>query len=525
MITREDLLEKLRARKEPWDLIVIGGGATGLGIALDASARGLDTVLLEKGDFASGTSSKSTKLIHGGIRYLQTGSLRHLIESAREQRILREIAPHLLSTVNFILPTKNYLQAAWYRLGLFIFDCLTFKNKLPSSKFIGKSGLKKLIPNIKVENLVGGIQYSDVQFNDSRFALSLALTSIKHGGVVLNYMPVTALTKSGNSIDGVIARDEESQNEFTIKAKVVINACGPQANYIRKLDDADSKEIIEAVQGIHLVLPLKFLGGDRALIIPATSKNRVLYLIPWEGKALLGTTEHTLEDPHSGPKPSREEIEYLISECKEYLENPPSQKDILSVFAGIRPLIKVDGTKPSEYLPRDFSLLTSPSGLISVLGGKWTTYRVMAESCMELVENQLSAIAKNSQTKDLKLDDYQKISQKNYNAYSSYGSKASNILEIEKQRPELSKHIHPHFKVRWSMLYWGIHHEFARSIEDLLSRRTSCLLEDAKVAIEIAPQVAEFMQKELMKDTEWKEYQLKEFMKISEDYLPRRESF
>ncbi|HMO18453.1 MAG TPA: glycerol-3-phosphate dehydrogenase/oxidase [Oligoflexia bacterium] len=473
-MNRAEKLMILEKGAQTWDLIIAGGGATGLGIMLDAASRGLKTVLLERNDFGSGTSSKSTKLIHGGIRYLKTFDLPHLLESSKEQRILSNIAPHLLKPVNFVIPVKNFRERLWYGMGLTFFDVLTWKNRNPPSRFLSKKELEKIIPNLDCSKLYGGISYTDIQFNDSRFAVSLAKTGENFGAISLNYCSITSLIKENDKIVGVMAVDNINGKELSLKAKTVINSCGPEIDKIAKMDDPQHKDLIHPLQGTHLVLPEKFIGKNSAIIIPETEKKRVLYLIPWNNCTLVGTTEELLSDPTSESIPQKSEIEYLLSESSKYLREKPTQNDIISVFSGIRPLLKEGDFLSGKHLSREFRVIESKSGLITVGGGKWTTYRKMAEVVISSIIHKYPGFKTESITESIKLDNTK-----------------------EDSNTGLDKLVHSDLPLTWSQVHNSIYRENAISIMDILGRRTNLVYIKPEACIEAAYPIAEFMQNEL----------------------------
>lgn len=512
---REHLLSKATEAGRQWDVIVIGGGATGLGIAVEAAGRGYSTLLLESRDFGSGTSSVSTKLIHGGIRYLKDFSPKNLRESAREQKILLSIAPHLVETVPFVLPSTSTYKQLLFRAGLIFFDLLTLAKKERRSYSLGINEIKELIPNFNTSNATAGIYYLDCQFDDARFALTLAKTAEASGGVPLNYMSVTSILKKEGKTCGVLVQDKLTNKEFEFLGKVVINACGPLVDTIREQDEGGLEPLIVPLQGTHIVLPLKFLGDKTAFIIPETSKGRVLYAIPWMGKCLVGTTETLLKAPSSKSIPLKEEVDYLLEEISIYLLKRPRHSDILSVFSGIRPLVKPHIHSSLKVIPRDHTIVTSSSGLITITGGKWTTYRVMAEDTLKVAAevgklNYDSTFSSSS----LRLYGWEKGNSRD-TRLKAYGTSAEKILEFEKSNPSSSNLLHPNLPISKSMVSFAIHEEMAVTLEDILSRRTRCLFLDAKATLEIAPMVVEYMAFEMGKDEEWREKEVEQFIEVA----------
>jgi glycerol-3-phosphate dehydrogenase len=516
---REFLLSKATSLKSSWDVIIIGGGATGLGVALEAAGRGYQTLLLEKKDFASATSSNSTKLIHGGIRYLKDFSIKRLRESAQEQQILTTIAPHLVDTVPFVIPSNSWFQHIFHRSGLLFFDALTLKIKSHCASSISSHVLKDKIPNFLATEIKGGILYQDCQFDDARLALALAQTAEKYGAVPLNYMPVTSILKKDGMVCGVTAKDQCTDIEYEFFGSVVINACGPFVDSIRKKDEKNSTPIILPMQGTHLVLPSKFIGGSTAFIIPKTSKGKVLYGIPWQNRTLIGTTEMLLEAPDEEAGPNKEEIEYLLEESSKYLVTKPGQNDILSVFSGIRPLVQPKSHQQSKTISRDHSIITSSSGLITITGGKWTTYRIMAEDVIKVAAKMRGLPYHSFTSSTVRIHGWKEDGDMDMRL-QSYGSNADAIYEIEKTDPSLSHALHPELPITKSIINYAIHKEMAITLEDILVRRTRSLLLNARATIEIAPQVAEYVAFLTKKDTKWQENELKQFTSFAEKFIP-----
>ncbi len=368
-----------------WDFIIVGGGATGLGIAVDAASRGFKTLLLEQSDFAKGTSSRSTKLVHGGVRYLAQGNIGLVIEALRERGILLKNAPHLVRNENFIIPNYSWLNGIFYSIGLSVYDLLAGKRSFGRSRLISRKELIRRIPNIKQKGLKLGVLYHDGQFDDARLAISLALTAIEQGATVLNYFRVSGLTKEGDKISGVVATDQETGIQFTLKAKTVINATGVFVDEILMMDEPEARPMVQPSQGIHLVFDKSFLGPHDALMIPKTKDGRVLFAIPWHDRTLVGTTDTPLNAHQLEPKALEEEIQFILDTAADYLTRIPTRKDVLSVFAGLRPLAAPQGDKQkTKEISRSHKLIVSDSGLITITGGKWTTYRKMAEDTVNL---------------------------------------------------------------------------------------------------------------------------------------------
>jgi len=518
-MVRAEMLRRVKAHEKVWDFIIIGGGATGVGCAVDAASRGFDVLLLEQNDFGKGTSSRSTKLVHGGVRYLAQGNVALVREALRERGILFENAAHLVKIQSFVVPCYNLWQNFFYGAGLKTYDLLSGRFSFGKSKILSKKATLKKLPNLKSENLRGSIVYFDGQFDDARLLINLATTAFEQGAIVLNYAKVFELTKNAqNKINGVKFRDSETNQEFCAKAKIVINAAGAFCDSVRKLSDADAARIISASQGIHLVFDKSFLPAESALMIPKTSDGRVLFAIPWQGKTLIGTTDTPIEKLELEPKALDEEIEFVLATAGNYLAKPPNRADILSVFAGIRPLVRKDKTKNTHALARDHTIEIDESNLLTITGGKWTTYRRMAEDAIDKAIAKGNLSEKSCVTKDLLIHG-SGAGAKNFEDLEMYGSDAEKLQKLIDEIPYLDEKIHPALPYRLAEVVWAARFEMARSVEDVLARRTRMLFLDARAAIESAPQVAEIMARELGKDKDWVNAQIREFNTIAQNYF------
>ncbi|WP_335964766.1 glycerol-3-phosphate dehydrogenase/oxidase [Galbibacter sp. PAP.153] len=516
---RNNLLEKIRDKNCVWDVLVIGGGATGLGVALDAASRGYKTLLLEQSDFAKGTSSRSTKLVHGGVRYLAQGNIKLVLEALYERGLMMKNAPHLVNPLPFIIPSYRWWEKFFYGFGLKIYDWMAGKLRVGSTRLLNKDTVTKEMGNLKYNKLNGGVAYYDGQFDDARLAINLAQTSIENGGVLLNYVKVSKLLKDHEGkITGVEATDCESGELFKVNARTVINATGVFVDDILKLDDPHANALVKVSQGIHLVVERSFLKGDSALMIPATSDGRVLFAVPWHDHLLVGTTDTPLDRHQLEPKALTQEVEFILDTLKEYLDKAPTREDVLSVFAGLRPLVlPEDKEKGTKEISRDHKLKKSKSGLITITGGKWTTYRRMAEDTVDMAIKTATMEYRLCVTKNLKIHGFQK--EKNTDTMQLYGSDAGRILELENKMPELKKKLHPDFPYTMANVVWAVRYEMARTIDDVLARRLRILFLDAKAAVEMAPMVASIMAKELVKDKEWEKAQTLQFLKLSKNYM------
>lgn len=517
-MNRAEMLKRAAAREKIWDFVVIGGGATGAGCALDAAARGFSVLLLEQSDFGKGTSSRSTKLVHGGVRYLAQGNVRLVRESLKERRILQKNAAHLVKIQPFVVPVYNIQDKFFYGSGLKIYNLLSGKNGFGKSVILSASETIEKLPNVNRKNLRGGIVYFDAQFDDARLLINLVQTAAERGAVVLNYARVFELIKDANGkISGVNYQDAESGEIFEARAKAVINATGAFCDALRQLSDVNSEKIIAPSQGVHLVFDGKFLLGENALMIPKTSDGRVLFAIPWHGKTLVGTTDTPIEKIELEPRPLETEIEFILATARDYLTEPPRRADILSVFAGIRPLVKSGETKNTASLARDHTIEIDDARLLTITGGKWTTYRTMAEDAVNHAIKIAGLPAAESITENLKIHGATENAAA-FGELAIYGADAGAIAEIIAENPHLSEQLHANLPYRAAEIVWATRNEMARSIEDVLARRTRALFLDARAAIDIARKTAEIMALELGKNADWIDEQVKEFIETARSY-------
>ena len=518
-MNRAEMLDRVKAREKVWDFIIIGGGATGVGCAVDAASRGFDVLLLEQSDFGKGTSSRSTKLVHGGVRYLASGNLSLVREALKERHTLQKNAAHLVKNQSFIVPCYSLWQKSFYGAGLKIYNFLSGKYGFGKSKILSKTETLRRLPNVKFQNLRGGVLYFDGQFDDARLLIDLVKTAAEQGAVILNYTKVFGLTKHENKVDGVRFQNTETGEEVTAKAKIVINATGAFCDAIRKLSDEKEEKIIAPSQGIHLVFDKKFLPSKSALMIPKTGDGRVLFVIPWHGKTLIGTTDTPIEKAELEPNPLESEIEFILSTAEQYLNKPPKREDILSVFVGIRPLVKSGKTKNTAALSRDHTIEINNANLLTVTGGKWTTYRRMAEDAVNQAIAKTDLLRKPCVTKDLKIHGFCEDLQR-FGDLAIYGADAEKIQELIKENPSFfGEKLHEDFPYRAAEIVWAVRFEMARSLEDALARRTRILFLDAKAAIEIAPHVAKIMAQELGENKIWIDGQIKNFTELAKNYF------
>ena len=521
-MNREQMIAQIAQRKTPWDILVVGGGATGMGVAVDAATRGFDVLLLEAKDFGKGTSSRSTKLVHGGVRYLEQGNVSLVMEALKERGILRQNAPHLVRDLAFIVPNYSWWEAPFYGIGLKLYDMLAGKYGFGKSRVLSSEETLERIPTLQTEGLRGGVMYYDGQFDDSRLLIHLAATAVDHGAALVNYMPVTTLLKDEDGyLNGVVARDEESGVEHKIPAQVVINATGMFTDSIRKMADATVTAMIEPSQGIHLVFEQSFLEGDTAIMVPHTSDGRVMFAIPWHDHTLVGTTDTPIEQPSYEPKPLEQEIEFILETASLYLSRPPKRSDVLSVYVGIRPLVKAGGpSSKTSALSRDHTIHVDNSGLLTITGGKWTTYRHMAEDCVDHAITLGRLREESCVTKTLKIHGYRKHIE-DLGSLWVYGSDADAIRDIAARDTKLSTPLHPSLPYIGAEVVWAARQEMARTVEDVLSRRTRALFLDAQAAHEMALPVARIMAEELHYGEDWIRRQVSEFQTLARQYSLR----
>lgn len=504
-----------------WDILIIGGGATGLGTALDAASRGFKTLLLEQSDFAKGTSSRSTKLVHGGVRYLAQGDIALVYQALRERGRLQTNAAHLVSKKEFIIPCFNWFSVAKYFAGLKIYDWLSGNYSFGRSGFLTRKEVQKKIPGLADKSLVGGISYYDGKFDDARLAVNIAQTCIEQGGSVLNYVKVTNLLKDKKGkILGVEAYDTLSHTSHILHSKAVINATGVFVDDILLMNTPDADKLVRPSQGVHVVLDSSFLDSDAALMIPKTSDKRVLFAVPWHSKLLVGTTDTPIESHSLEPRALEEEIDFILDTAAQYFKRKVGRNDVLSVFAGLRPLAapgKKDANSTKE-ISRDHKLMVSDSGLITITGGKWTTYRKMSEVTIDTAIQTSNLENKICITKDLKIHSSTTLHSSSH--LSIYGTDMPHIEKLALKIPEWGDQLHPSYPNIKAEVIWAVRNEMAYTVEDVLARRMRMLFIDAKAAIEMCPMVAELMAHENQKSEKWIHEQVKAFKLIAYQYLP-----
>ncbi|HVJ46825.1 MAG TPA: glycerol-3-phosphate dehydrogenase/oxidase, partial [Luteolibacter sp.] len=498
---------------KPYDFCVIGGGATGLGAALDAASRGHSVVLLEQADFAKGTSSRSTKLVHGGVRYLQQGNVSLVLEALRERGRLTKNAPHLVHDLSFVIPNYSWWEGPFYGIGMKVYDQLAGKLGLGPSKWLSKEETVERIPTVETENLTGGVMYHDGQFDDSRLAVNLAQTAAGLGAKILNYAACTGLLKTDGLVSGVDAVDLETGEPFQVHARCVINATGIFVDDLRSKDEAASKPMVTVSQGIHIVLPKEFLPGNAAIMIPKTADGRVLFAVPWHDCVVVGTTDTPLNEKSMEPRALASEVEFVMEHAAKYLTKDPRPEDVLSIFAGLRPLVKSGDDTSTAAISRDHTILVSNSGLITVTGGKWTTYRKMAEDVIDQAEMVSGVDQKRCETETLQIRGWTHTPIPEVNL-RPYGADATAIRALGK--PE---QLHPDLTLTAGEVIWHVREEMARTVEDVLSRRSRGLLLNARASIEAAPKVAEIMAAELGRDSAWVASQIETYQTLAKGYV------
>jgi glycerol-3-phosphate dehydrogenase len=489
-----------------WDVVVIGGGATGLGTAVDAATRGFGTLLLERDDFAKGTSSRSTKLIHGGVRYLRQGHIGLVREALHERGLLRKLAPHLVSDLGFVVPVYDWWEGPFYGLGFKLYDALAGDLGLGPSRNLTKAEVLERLPTISQQGLRGGVIYHDAQFDDARFAAALARTLHAAGGVPLNYAPVTRLLKEGGRVCGVVLRDAlGGAAAMPVRARVVINATGVFCDAVRRLDRRDASPLVTVSQGVHLVLPRAFLPGDSAIMVPHTEDGRVLFAVPWHGRVLLGTTDTPVARATAEPRPLKAEVDYLLRHAAHYLAQPPKRSDVLSAFAGLRPLFSAEGRGRTSSMSREHAIEVSPAGLVTIAGGKWTTYRRMGEDAIDRATAAAGLPARPCVTAEWPID----------------AQSAAHVAALVAERPAWGRPLHPGLPMTGADIVWAARGELAQTVEDALSRRTRALLLDARAAAEAAPAAARLLAAELGRDARWERAQVAAFRRLADRHLLR----
>ena len=513
IMNRETTLERIRNATRPFDFCVIGGGATGLGAAVDAASRGHSVVLLEQADFAKGTSSRSTKLVHGGVRYLQQGNVSLVLEALRERGRLNQNAPHLVHDMSFVIPNYSWWEGPFYGIGMKVYDRLAGKLGLGPSRWLSREETIARIPTVETAELTGGVMYHDGQFDDSRLAVNLAQTADELGAHVVNYAKCTGLLKTDGLITGVEAEDMESGEKFQVRARCVINATGIFVDDLRAKDDAKSKPMIAVSQGVHIVLPKEFLPGDSAIMIPKTADGRVLFAVPWHDCVVVGTTDTPLHGKSLEPRALESEVAFIMEHAAKYLTKDPTPDDVLSIYAGLRPLVGSGDDSDTAAISRDHTIVVSNSGLVTVTGGKWTTYRKMAEDVIDQAEMVSGVDQKRCETINLRIHGWTRHEIPEL-CLRPYGADAGHIRALNEPA-----RVHPDLTLTVAEVRWHVREEMARNVEDVLARRHRALLLNARASIAAAPAVARIMAEELGRDELWVSSQVQDYEKLARGYV------
>lgn len=517
---REDLIEKISDTSKVWDVVVVGGGATGLGIAVDAVTRGYSVALFEWEDFAKATSSRSTKLVHGGVRYLAQGDVSLVLEALHERGLLRKNAPHLVKNQSFIIPNYRYWDNFLYTIGLTVYDILAGGLSLGRSKYISKKKTIRHLPTVREKGLKGGVIYHDGQFDDSRLAVNLAQSCVENGGCPINRMLVSGVIhRQDGTVGGVKVKDLMTGKEYEVKAKAVINATGIFVDTIMEMDVPTHEHMVKPSQGVHLVLDRSFLQSDYAIMIPKTDDGRVLFAVPWHEKVVVGTTDTLREKPELEPQALESEIEFILNTAGRYLTRQPKREDVLTVFAGLRPLAapKKEG-KSTKEISRSHKIFVSQNKLVTITGGKWTTYRKMAEDTVDKAIELELLEKRECVTKNFHIHGYQPEPDLSNHLYI-YGSDVTAIKTLMESGPEMAEKLHPKYDYTVAEVVWAVREEMALDVEDVLARRVRLLFLDARIAVEVAPKVARIVAKELGHDQTWIDRQVKDFTELSKHYI------
>ncbi len=457
-LSRDASFAKLKEQVR-FDVVVIGGGSTGLGVALDAAARGLSVALFESHDFASGTSSRATKLVHGGVRYLAQGHIPLVREALRERSRLLANAPHVAHPLTFVMPCFKWWEKPFYGIGLKVYDALAGSRGLGSTAFLSKEETRQALPGVRSEGLSGGVRYMDGQFNDSRLAIDIARTAASKGALMFNYCVVAELLQDAGQVVGVRVVDTETQQSYSVQSGCVINATGVWADSLRS-----GKKMLEPSRGVHLVVSRDFMPTDIAMMIPKTRDGRVLFVVPWLGHLILGTTDTPVKDAAREPHADKADVDFILSEAAHYLTRAPTRSDVLSIWAGLRPLVQNDAADSTKSISREHTIEVAANGLLTIVGGKWTTYRAMSEDVM-----------------------LQAIAARRLPAGTSSASVTADLPILGADSlcndPNLNAAADPAF------VRFAVEHEFARTIEDVLARRSRALFLNAAQAEKLAPAV------------------------------------
>jgi glycerol-3-phosphate dehydrogenase len=520
-MNRESMTDRLLDRTtEVWDIIVIGGGATGMGVAVDAASRGFEVLLLEQADFGKGTSSRSTKLVHGGVRYLQQGNVSLVMEALRERGRLLQNAPHLVSDLAVVVPNYEWWEAPFYGVGMKVYDVMAGRYRFGRSKNLSVEETTAQLPNIEREGLRGGVLYHDGQFDDARLLVNLAQTAFEQGATIINYAKVNDLVKdSAGFLTGVRVVDQENGEEFQATARVVINATGPFCDEIRRLDSPTASAVIQPSQGVHITIDRSFLAGDTAIMVPRTTDGRVMFALPWHDHVIVGTTDTPLDRVSLEPRPTAEEVDFILETTVQYLVRDPTREDVLSAFAGIRPLVRAGEVDNTAALSREHSIEISASGLLTIAGGKWTTYRNMAEDCVDHAITVGDLVDRPCVTKSLRIHGHLRDAER-FDELAWYGSDAMAVRTLIESEDRFGERLHPALPYRAGEVIWSARSEMARTVDDYLSRRSRATFLNARAAMEMAPTVAQLLAEALGRDNRWVQSQVRDYRQIASGYVP-----
>lgn len=523
---RPVMLDYLDAIDEPLDVVVIGGGATGVSVALDSAARGYSTALLERGDFAGSTSSRSTKLIHGGVRYMRQGHLGLVRESLRERKLLMRNAPHLVHGLPILVPAYSRWQKLKYTAGLMSYSTISRGDGLGRAHRLSADSMASSAPGIQTDGLRGGVVYLDGQTDDARLALAIAKTAAAHGAALVNYVEVRALVVNNGRVAGVEAEDLLTGDQVRINAKVVINATGIHTDSTVELDPGDSRRLLRWSRGTHIVMDGSLLDGGYGLLVPEASDGRVIYALPWLGGTLVGTTDVNVESPDSDVEPPLEDIEFLVNELSRFLPEARRSR-VLSAFTGIRPLVSNDPSSPTSGVSRSHRIVVSDSGLVTIAGGKWTTARLMAEQTVSKAMEVAGLPSSQSATSGLRLEGFERsgdgsnIQRSPVNDPDSlYGTEIAAITDLEKRFPELKEPLADGLPYRLSHAVHGMREEMAQTLEDLLARRTRAFFLDAGATTAAASRVAEVVERYAGLGVGWAERELAKLPESERAFRP-----
>jgi glycerol-3-phosphate dehydrogenase len=516
---RKAAIQRIEDPEFQWDVVVIGGGATGLGTALEAATRGYKTLLFEQHDFAKGTSSRSTKLVHGGVRYLAQGNISLVLEALKERGRLKHNAPHLVKDQSFVIPCYKWWCVPFYTIGLTLYDLMSGKLSIGRSVPLSLKNTLKSLPAIRPANLRGGVRYFDCQFDDARLAVNLCQTLYEREGLALNYMKVNSLIMEKSRVSGVVVEDMENGQVYRVKAKAVINATGVFVDNVLKMEDPEARDVVKPSQGIHLVLDRSFLMGEEALMIPKTSDGRVLFAVPWHNRVVVGTTDVEKKVAELEPWAEKVEVEYILETASRFLDRSPGKEDVLSVFTGLRPLAALSGKgKKTKEISRGHKILISQGGLITITGGKWTTYRKMGEDVINTAASRSNLRSRKSITRNLKIHGFtEELDMKDPRYW--YGSDLKQISRMIEKDPMMGEVLSEKLHILKAQVVWAVRNEMARTVEDVLARRTRALQLDARESIRMVPRVAEIMANEMGYNKNWESNQIEAYKTLANAYL------